>query len=110
MSNLKIESLAQNTHLCYEYSRDNATFSSDQRDQWLIKGFEQKARLNELIGKEMSGDVDSKVIEANTKLKAINERLKDKHESLNKFSDTVQQINDAISILDILIGLVIPGA
>lgn len=109
MSNLEIALLAHNTELCYEYSRDNATFSLGQRNQWLIKGFEQKSRLNELIGKEMLGHVGPKVIEANTKLKAINKRLKDKQESLNKFSETVQNINDVISILDILIGLAIPN-
>jgi flagellar biosynthesis/type III secretory pathway ATPase len=108
MSNLKIDLLAQNSHLCYEYSRDNATFDLKQRDQWLIKGFELKARLVELVGKEMAQGVNSEVDKANQQLTIISKRLKDKAESLSKFADTVQKITDVIDILDILIGLVIP--
>jgi hypothetical protein len=109
MTKLEIDQLVQCIDLCYEYSRDNAAFSLEQRNQWLIKGFELKARLLELVGKEVAKNVDSEVTKANQRLKTISDRLKDKRESLNQFADTVQKITDVVGILDILIGLAFPA-
>ena len=105
MADLEIQLLSQNTQLSFEYSRDNATFNREQRDEWLTLGLEQKDRLILLVGKKISDGANSKVIIANTKLKEINTRLKNKIESLNKFVETTQMINDLLDITDIFLGL-----
>jgi hypothetical protein len=108
MPKLAIETLTRNSHLCFSYSRDNATFTQEQRNKWLIQGMQQKARLIELIGKELSESIEEKVIAANAQLKTINERLQDKEESLRQYADTIQKISDVVVILDIIIGLGVP--
>jgi hypothetical protein len=109
MANLKIQLLTENTSLCFEYSRNNAIFNSEQRKMWLIKAFEQKGRLAQLIGEELSNESDPTIIEANTKMSEVNIRLKNKQESINKFIETIQNISDSISILDTLIGFIVPS-
>ncbi|WP_341528138.1 hypothetical protein WKK05_01945 [Nostoc sp. UHCC 0302] len=107
MTKLEIKSLADNVEICFAHSRDNATFTLEQRDKWLYQGVKLRECLKNLISKEISQAADSKVIEANTKLKSINQRLQDKQESLNKFSETVEDITNVVAILDIIIGLAV---
>ena len=108
MIKLELEVLTANAHRCFENARNNRDYGSGQRDTWLIKGLELKARLNELIGKEISDDYDEKIIEANKKLKKINEKLKETENNLAQYADTVQEITDLVKILNIFIGLVMP--
>lgn len=76
---------------------------------FLIKGFEQKQRLTQLIGEELSNASDPTVTEANMKISEVNLRLKNEQESLNKFIETIQNISDVVSILDTLIGYIVPS-
>lgn len=108
MTKLEIETLAQNTHLCFAYSRDNATFNQEQRTKWLSKGLDQRARLTELITKELSKSAEPTVIDANKRLKTISQTLQNEEESLKQYADTVQEITDVVAILDTIIGLVTP--
>jgi hypothetical protein len=107
MSDLSVALLADNAKKSFEYSRDNITFTSDERNQWLIRGFKQSAMLNTFVGAKLSGGADGKIIEANTQLEKINDRLKNSLASSSKLNDTLQQIDDSLASLDILIGFIV---
>ncbi|WP_373542754.1 hypothetical protein [Chamaesiphon sp.] len=107
MTPLSITDLAESTAKCFEYSRDIAIFTPEQRDKWLIRGFKLSSALSILVGALFKSSVDPKIIEANKKLREINDRLKDKKKSLSDFPDTIKKIDDVISILNIFIGFIV---
>lgn len=106
MSDLAIEVLQANIEKILEYSIDNR-FSQEQRTQWEIQGLGMAERLKQLVNAKIDKKADSDILRANQQLKIINNRLANEMASLNNFSDTIKKINDAVSILDTIIGLIV---
>jgi hypothetical protein len=109
LANLEIQLLLESTQLCFDNSLEIGVFTQQECDQWLIRGFQLKSRLSQLVGKQLANIDDSKIAAANLKLREINSRLKSSMGTNNNFAENISKIDDAVSIIDIIIGLVLAG-
>ncbi len=108
MADLAIALLQANVEKILEYSTDNKTFDLNQRTQWEIKGFELGETLKQLVNARIDKTADPDIVRANQQIKVINDRLIDKQKSLSQFTDTINKIDNATSILDTVIGFILP--
>jgi hypothetical protein len=109
LANLEIQLLLENTQLCFDNSLEIGVFTQQECDQWLIRGFQQKSRLSQLVGKQLSNIDDSKIIAANTKLGDININLKNHIGTNNQFAQDIKRIDDGLAVIDIILRLVLGG-
>lgn len=109
MANLEIQLLLENTQLCFDNSLEIGVFTQQECDQWLIRGFQQKSRLSQLVGRQLPNIDDSKIVTANIKLGDVNTNLKNHIGTNNQFAEDIKRIDDSLAVIDTILGLVLGG-